>query len=150
MVICGSCGVWAIAGLVHLASTRSRVMYGLRRGTKTVEADQGLDPALAIEIAPLVGETEVGLYDAAADRLEVHHARVASHVARDPGAEIVVEGGIEARVDGPVLEGSLMPGHAGGMADPDKPAAGDGAIAGEGYERLVTRWRRVAALEQAM
>jgi hypothetical protein len=29
-------------------------------------------------------------------------------------------------------------------------AAGDGAMAGQGYERLVTRWRRVAALEQAM
>lgn len=28
-------------------------------------------------------------------------------------------------------------------------AAGDGAMAGQGYERLVTRWRRVAALEQA-
>ena len=32
----------------------------------------------------------------------------------------------------------------------DGLSAGDGAIAGEGYERLVTRWRRVAALEQAM
>jgi len=29
-------------------------------------------------------------------------------------------------------------------------AAGDGALAGQGYERLVTRWRRVAAFEQAM
>ncbi|CAB4752475.1 MAG: hypothetical protein F2704_04495 [Actinobacteria bacterium] len=29
-------------------------------------------------------------------------------------------------------------------------ASGDGALAGRGYERLVTRWRRVAALEQAM
>ncbi len=29
-------------------------------------------------------------------------------------------------------------------------AAGDGAVAGRGYERLVTRWRRVAAFEQAM
>lgn len=29
-------------------------------------------------------------------------------------------------------------------------AAGDGAMAGEGYERLVIRWRRVSALEQAM
>ncbi len=29
-------------------------------------------------------------------------------------------------------------------------AAGDGVMAGEGYERLVTRWRRVSALEQAM
>ena len=29
-------------------------------------------------------------------------------------------------------------------------AAGDGAMAGRGYERLVTRWRRVAAFEQAM
>ena len=28
--------------------------------------------------------------------------------------------------------------------------AGDGALAGQGYERLVTRWRRVAAFEQAM
>jgi hypothetical protein len=28
--------------------------------------------------------------------------------------------------------------------------AGDGALAGKGYERLVTRWRRVAAFEQAM
>jgi hypothetical protein len=28
-------------------------------------------------------------------------------------------------------------------------AAGDGAMAGQGYERLVSRWRRVAALEQA-
>ena len=27
--------------------------------------------------------------------------------------------------------------------------AGDGVMAGQGYERLVTRWRRVAALEQA-
>ena len=29
-------------------------------------------------------------------------------------------------------------------------AAVDGALAGQGYERLVTRWRRVAAFEQAM
>lgn len=29
-------------------------------------------------------------------------------------------------------------------------AAGDGALAGQGYERLVTRWRKVAAFEQAM
>ena len=29
-------------------------------------------------------------------------------------------------------------------------AAGDGALAGKGYERLVTRWRRVASFEQAM
>ena len=29
-------------------------------------------------------------------------------------------------------------------------AAGDGALAGQGYERLVTRWRRVAAFEQAI
>jgi hypothetical protein len=29
-------------------------------------------------------------------------------------------------------------------------AAGDGALAGQGYERLVLRWRRVAAFEQAM
>ena len=28
-------------------------------------------------------------------------------------------------------------------------ASGDGALAGKGYERLVTRWRRVAALESA-
>jgi hypothetical protein len=29
-------------------------------------------------------------------------------------------------------------------------AAGDGALAGQGYERLVTRWRRVTSYEQAM
>ena len=29
-------------------------------------------------------------------------------------------------------------------------AVGDGALAGQGYERLVRRWRRVAAFEQAM
>jgi hypothetical protein len=29
-------------------------------------------------------------------------------------------------------------------------AAGDGALAGQGYERLVTRWRKVASFEQAM
>jgi hypothetical protein len=29
-------------------------------------------------------------------------------------------------------------------------AAGDGALASQGYERLVTRWRRVASFEQAM
>jgi hypothetical protein len=29
-------------------------------------------------------------------------------------------------------------------------AAGDGALAGQGYERLVTRWRTVAAFERAM
>jgi hypothetical protein len=29
-------------------------------------------------------------------------------------------------------------------------ADGDGVMAGEGYERLVTRWRKVSALEQAM
>jgi hypothetical protein len=29
-------------------------------------------------------------------------------------------------------------------------AVGDGALAGQGYERLVTRWRRVAAFEHAM
>jgi hypothetical protein len=29
-------------------------------------------------------------------------------------------------------------------------ASGDGALAGQGYERLVKRWRKVAAFEQAM
>jgi hypothetical protein len=29
-------------------------------------------------------------------------------------------------------------------------AAGDGSLAGQGYERLVNRWRRVASFEQAM
>ena len=29
-------------------------------------------------------------------------------------------------------------------------AAGDGSLAGQGYERLITRWRRVQAFEQAM
>jgi hypothetical protein len=29
-------------------------------------------------------------------------------------------------------------------------ASGDGALAGQGYERLVSRWRRVGAYEQAM
>jgi hypothetical protein len=29
-------------------------------------------------------------------------------------------------------------------------ASGDGAMAGQGYERLVSRWRKVAAIEQAM
>jgi hypothetical protein len=29
-------------------------------------------------------------------------------------------------------------------------AAGDGAVAGQGYERLVTRWRSVQAVESAM
>jgi hypothetical protein len=29
-------------------------------------------------------------------------------------------------------------------------AAGDGALAGQGYERLVTRWRKVSAFEQAI
>jgi hypothetical protein len=29
-------------------------------------------------------------------------------------------------------------------------ATGDGALAGQGYERLVTRWRKVASFEQAM
>jgi hypothetical protein len=29
-------------------------------------------------------------------------------------------------------------------------SAGDGVLAGQGYERLVTRWRKVAAFEQAM
>jgi hypothetical protein len=28
-------------------------------------------------------------------------------------------------------------------------ASGDGALAGKGYERLVSRWRKVAALESA-
>ena len=28
-------------------------------------------------------------------------------------------------------------------------SSGDGAMAGQGYERLITRWRRVAALESA-
>ena len=29
-------------------------------------------------------------------------------------------------------------------------ATGDGTLAGQGYERLVRRWRKVAAFEQAM
>jgi hypothetical protein len=29
-------------------------------------------------------------------------------------------------------------------------ASGDGALAGRGYERLVSRWRKVASLESAM
>ena len=29
-------------------------------------------------------------------------------------------------------------------------AQGDGAMAGQGYEKLISRWRRVAAIEQSM
>ena len=29
-------------------------------------------------------------------------------------------------------------------------AAGDGSLAGQGYERLVSRWRKVGAYESAM
>ena len=47
-----------------------------------VQLDDGLDPARAVEVDPLVGEAQVALDDAAADRLEVQRARVSAEVRR--------------------------------------------------------------------
>ena len=60
------------------------LMLGEAPAARLVEPDEGFHPARAIEVAPLVGKTQMGLDDGAADGFEIHHARIARHVTRDP------------------------------------------------------------------
>src|SRR5205823_1915618 len=51
-----------------------------------IELDDALEPPLAVEIDPLVGEAQVALDDRRVDRLEVHESRVSPEMARQPFA----------------------------------------------------------------
>src|SRR5215212_475997 len=56
-----------------------------------IEPDQRLDPALAIEIGPLIGEAQMRIDDAATDRLDIEHAGIAAQMLAGPGADIIFE-----------------------------------------------------------
>ncbi len=92
----------------HHAVTGSRFAIVERPFASGIKTDQRFDPGIAaIEIGPLVGETQVALDDAGADRLQVHHSGVAAQVRAAPGAGPVFDRRLRPGADLPVVESAL-------------------------------------------
>src|SRR6185436_11179807 len=83
-----------------------------------VEPHQRLDPALAVEVRPLVGEAQMRLDDAPADGLEIDHACVTGEVFLDPRSAVLLDRAVVLRVHGPVIEGAFHARLARGVAPP--------------------------------
>ncbi len=101
-----------------------------------IERDQGVEPAGAVEVRPLVGEAQVALDDPAADGLEVHRSRVPRQVRGEPVGEVALELGTGLGRHHPVVEHAVLERHADGVAEPEGPAVdhrhvGRDVVAGE-------------------
>src|SRR6185312_665625 len=88
-----------------------------------VEADQRLDPAVAaVQVGPLVGEAQVRLDYAAADRLEIDEAGVAGEVRATPRAAAVLDRAVGVRAHVPIIERAVAAGDAARMTPPLRDA----------------------------
>ena len=97
-----------------------------------VEPDQRLHPGVtAVEVRPLVGEAQVHLDDAAADGLEVDHARVAGEVALQPLAAVALDGRARLGQHGPVVEHAALERRAVGVTPPPRAAVDHRDVGGD-------------------
>src|SRR5262245_13007381 len=84
-----------------------------------VKAHQRFDPRIAaVEIGPLVGESQMHLDDARTDRLEVDDAAVSLEMPAAPLADPVLYGGMRRRTDLPIVESAFPAGDAVGVTPP--------------------------------
>ncbi len=112
----------AVRAEQHHAVAVGAVRVGIDPVAGDVQAHHRLDPAGTIKIRPLVGEAQMRLDDAAADRLEVRHAGVAAQVLARPGAAPVLDLRHRFGVDQPVVERAARSGGAGGVPPPARLA----------------------------
>ncbi len=96
-----------------------------------IEFHQRLHPSRPVEIGPLVGEAEMHLDDASADRLEIHHAGVAGEMMPAPVACPAFDGGLGPGTNLPVVEGTVAAGNAGSMAPPRGRTVDQGHVAAD-------------------
>ena len=111
---------WAVWAEQHHAVAVAAVAVGIVPALVLVEPHQRRDPALAVEVGPLVGEAQMRLDDAPADGLEIEHAGVAGEVLLDPRAAVLLDRAVVLGVNGPVVERALHARLAGRVAPPDR------------------------------
>ena len=85
-----------------------------------VERDDGFDPALAINIRPLIGEPEVAFDDFAADGLEINNSGVAIEFPAEPSAAIGFDLWSRLGMNRPIVERAGLERLAGSMSPPDR------------------------------
>src|SRR5436190_16318681 len=101
-----------------------------------IEPDQCFDPALAIEIGPLIGEAQMRIDDAATDRLDIEHAGIAAQMLAGPGADIVFEPGTRMGMNDPIVEHPVGSERlAGRMPPPAHFALDDGTVSRDMFAR---------------
>src|SRR5207248_6618658 len=83
-----------------------------------VERDDGFDPALAINIRPLIGEPEVAFDDFAADGLEINNSGVAIEFPAEPSAAIRLDLCPRLAMNRPIVERAGLEALPGSMAPP--------------------------------
>src|SRR4029078_951844 len=69
-----------------------------------IKPNERLGPALAIEVGPLVGKTQMRFDDAPTEGLDIEHAGVAAEVPAHPCADIVLQHRAACAVDDPIVE----------------------------------------------
>src|SRR5262249_13167120 len=90
-----------------------------------IEAHDRLDPAGAIEVGPLVAHAQMHFDDAAADALDVNDAGIASQMAADPCAAIVLDAGFPSGMHRPIVECAFPARLSGDVAPPARLALYD-------------------------
>ena len=85
-----------------------------------VERDNGVDPACAIEVRPLIGEPEMAFNDLAADSLEIDHAGIAIELLADPSTAIDFDLWPRLGMNCPVVEHASLERLARGVSPPNR------------------------------
>src|SRR5262249_12843129 len=93
-----------------------------------VQRDDGVDPASAIEVGPLIGEPEVTLDDPAADRLEIDDAGIAIEALFEPPPAISLDLRFRLGMDCPEVEHASLERLAGVMPPPNRLSIDHGDV----------------------
>ena len=97
-----------------------------------VEPHQRLDPGIAaVEVRPLVGETQMRLDDAPSDRLHIDHAGAAREVADAPGPAPLLDRGLRSGADLPVVERAVSAGDPARVPPPLRHPVDQGHVAAD-------------------
>src|SRR5262249_61849136 len=91
----------------HDAVAVAPVAVGKDPALLVIEANEGLDPAGAVKIRPLVADAQVHLDHATADRFDVDDAGVAAQVPPYPGAAVILDEWIAGGMDDPLAKRAL-------------------------------------------
>ena len=115
----------------HHAIALAAVVVAKLPDLSLVESDHGLDPSLAVQVGPLIGEPQMRLDDLAAYGLKIEHSAVAGEMAPQPPLAVGFHFRLRGGANGPAVECAVARRHAGDVAPPARFAADHGDIGGD-------------------